>query len=74
MTEEFNLSDNELTDTKYSSVYLYNDIKKFIKRLKEDIIEHRNIAQYKHPQREIIVALSNEIINIIEKRAGDKLI
>lgn len=49
---------------------LVEDIKKALKLIQEDIIEHRNIAQFKHPDSKIIIALSNEILEIIKNRFG----
>ena len=54
--------------------YPEEDVKECFENIIEDIIQHRNISQYKHPESEIIVALSDEIIEIINKRAGDKLL
>jgi len=69
--------ENKTLSEKYSEYYngfQLKDVKEFMKKTEEDIIEHRNIAQYNHPESKVIVALSNEIIEIIKKRVGKDLI
>ncbi len=53
--------------------YPEEDVKEFIKDVENDFKEHRNIAQHKHPESKVIIALCNEFIEIIKKRAGKGL-
>ncbi len=57
-----------------TGVFRNEDVKEFIKDVENDFKEHRNIAQYKHPESKVIIALCNEFIEIIKQRAGKGLL